>query len=85
MENARWLLRATNDGITAIINPAGRITASVPSYEQGVLDGRFDYLTNQTWFARFGEWFWYATIAATAGLMLLARGRKLEPLGGSVN
>jgi apolipoprotein N-acyltransferase len=85
METARWLLRATNDGITAIINPAGRITASVPSYEQGVLDGRFDYLTDQTWFARFGEWFWYATIAAAAGLTLLARGRKLGPLGGSGN
>jgi apolipoprotein N-acyltransferase len=77
MENGRWLLRATNDGITSIINPAGQIVAALPSYEQAVLDGRFEYRTGLTWFTRFGEWFWYASLAATA--LLLARIRPSKP------
>jgi apolipoprotein N-acyltransferase len=73
MENARWLLRATNDGITSIINPAGPMVAVLPAYRQAVLDGRFDYSTRLTWFTRFGQWFWYASIAATAAFLALCR------------
>lgn len=80
LENARWLLRATNDGITSIINPAGQIVAALPSYEQTVLDGRFSYSTERTWFTRFGEWFWYASIAATA-LMLAFKPRSGHAAG----
>ena len=71
MENGRWLLRATNDGITSIINPAGQVVAALPSFEQAVLDGRFEYVKEQTWFTRFGEWFWYVSLAATAASMML--------------
>ncbi len=73
MENARWLLRATNDGITTIINPAGQIVRALPSYEQAVLDGRFSYSSKLTVFTRWGEWFWYASIAATALMLALPR------------
>ena len=81
MENGRWLLRATNDGITSIINPAGQLVGVLPSYEQAMLDGRFRYLTGLTWFARFGEWFWYASIAATLAFLALPEvrgGRRME-------
>ena len=33
-ENRRWILRATNDGITAMIDPAGRITERLPLYRK---------------------------------------------------
>ena len=75
IENARWLLRATNDGVTSIINPAGQIVAALPSYEQAVLDGRFSYSTARTWFTRFGEWFWYASVVATALMLALPKPR----------
>ena len=72
-ENARWLLRATNDGITSVIDPGGRVVASLPSFQQGVLSARFDYLSEMTWFTRFGEWFWWLSLVATAGLWFAAR------------
>ncbi len=75
MENGRWLLRATNDGITSIINPAGQLVGVLPSYKQAILDGRFRYLSELTWFARFGEWFWYASIAATLAFLAIPRVR----------
>jgi apolipoprotein N-acyltransferase len=33
-ENRRWLIRATNDGITASIDPAGRVVARLKPFEQ---------------------------------------------------
>jgi apolipoprotein N-acyltransferase len=73
VENQRWLLRATNDGITSAIDPGGRIVAQLPSFQQGVLSARFDYLSNLTWFARFGEWFWWLSIVASICFGLAAR------------
>lgn len=63
IENKRWLLRATNDGITSIIDPAGRLQGWLPSFKEGVLTGQFDYESELTWFSRFGEWFWWLSIA----------------------
>ena len=75
VENARWLLRATNDGITSVIDPAGRVTASLPSFEQSVLVAKFDYVERVTGFVRFGEWFWWLTLVATLALVLVVVGR----------
>ena len=61
-ENGRWILRATNDGITAAISPAGRVTASLPPYVQETLDVRFEYLSHHTPFVRYGEWLWWACL-----------------------
>ena len=66
LENRRWLLRATNDGITSIIDPAGRLQGWLPSFEEGVLTGRFRYESVLTWFSRFGEGFWWLSIVGTA-------------------
>jgi apolipoprotein N-acyltransferase len=65
VENQRWLLRATNDGITSVIDAGGRIVAQLPSFQQGVLSAHFNYLSGLTWFARFGEWFWWLSMLAT--------------------
>ena len=73
VENARWILRATNDGITSTIDPAGRVTAWLPSYEEGVLAGRFSYSSRTTWFTRFGEWFWWGTVLAAVAFWFVAR------------
>lgn len=56
-ENARWLLRATDNGITTVIDPAGRIVREADEYKE--LAGRFEYRyrTDQTFYTRFGDWF----------------------------
>jgi apolipoprotein N-acyltransferase len=70
-ENRRWILRATNDGITAMIDPAGREIARLPLYTQ--TSGVFGYnsRTELTPYVRFGDWFaWLCLLGAvaTAGL-----------------
>ena len=69
IENGRWILRATNDGVTAAIDPAGRLRARLPSYEQGALTVGFDYETALTGYARWGEWFWLLTLAVSAAAL----------------
>ncbi len=55
LENGLYLLRATNNGVTAIVDEKGRVTASLPQFEQGVLTGVFRRSTGVTPFARFGS------------------------------
>lgn len=64
-ENGRWILRATNDGITAVVDPAGRIGGRLPMYT--VSTGRFRYSAEDgiTPYTEFGDWFaWGCLLAA---------------------
>ena len=42
-ENARWILRATNDGISAAIDPAGRIASAMPPFERSATAVSYSY------------------------------------------
>ncbi len=63
-ENRRWILRGTNDGITAVIDPAGRITYRAPPYRELAAAVTYRYLSNQTIYTRFGDWFAWACLGA---------------------
>jgi apolipoprotein N-acyltransferase len=56
-ENRRWILRATNDGITAAIDPAGRVHGALPSNTRAAFYAGFTYISAQTVYTRFGDWF----------------------------
>jgi apolipoprotein N-acyltransferase len=56
-ENRRWILRATNDGITAVIDPAGRIRGSMAPNTRAAYYAGFSYISAQTVYTRFGDWF----------------------------
>jgi apolipoprotein N-acyltransferase len=55
LENGRYMLRATNNGVTAVINQQGQVVASLPQFEQGVLRAEVPMLSGVTPFARFGQ------------------------------
>ena len=60
LEFQRPMLRATNTGATVVIDHAGRVTAALPRFTQGVLDAEVQGRTGLTpfaaWAARFGLW-----------------------------
>ncbi len=72
VENRRWILRATNDGITATVDPAGRIVYRAPPYQELASDVTFRYIKDVTAYSRYGDWF--AWICLAAGLALAALG-----------
>jgi len=56
-ENRRWILRSTNDGITATIDSAGRLRGTLPKYTEATSLTGFSYLRAQTVYTKFGDWF----------------------------
>ena len=82
IENARYLLRATNTGITAVIRPDGSVAASLPTDQPGVLKGRWAFERRETFYSRHGDLFAIAACAGTALALLAAaidaRRRKSE-------
>jgi len=78
IENGRWVLRATNTGITASIDPMGRVVAVAPRNERTVLDAPYMLLGDTTVYTRNGDWFPIScAIISIAGL--LWRGRRTGP------
>ncbi len=55
LEAGRWLMRATNTGITALIDPKGRVVARSPQFVSTVLEGTVEARTGLTPYARFGN------------------------------
>ena len=55
LEAGRYLLRATNTGITAIVNPRGQVTERIPQFEPGVINAVVRPYTGATWFVRMGN------------------------------
>lgn len=73
VETGRWLLRAGNDGVTAILDPYGRVTARIPQRQPGFLAGQFSLLQSRTLYVRWGDW---AVVLAGALLVLGLRIRS---------
>ena len=68
-ENRRWILRSTNDGITATIDSAGRLRGTLPLYVEATSYSGFTYISERTVYTRFGDWF--AVLCATMVVMAL--------------
>jgi len=62
-ENHRWILRATNDGITTAIDPAGRIVERLPAFVQTAGSLPYDYESTETPYTRHGDWFAWSCFA----------------------
>lgn len=70
VENSRWLIRSTNDGITASIDPSGQVDERLPLYQELVEPMHFAYRSGITFYTQFGDWFaWGCLIAAAFALI----------------
>ena len=76
MENRRWLLRDTNDGYTAVVDPYGRITAELPRFQAAALTAGFQPRTTTTFYTRHGDWCAYLCCLMAAVLALAAGVRR---------
>ena len=56
LETGRYMLRGTNNGVTAIINHKGEITERIPQFERAVLTGEVFTATGSTPYMRTGSW-----------------------------
>lgn len=75
LEFGRYVLRATNSGITAIIAPDGSLEGRLPQFRSAVLAGHFELAHGNTPYARLGNWPLFALWLAAAGWPVYGRAR----------
>jgi len=63
VETRRWLVRASNSGISAVVDPNGDVVASLPFGESGTLAQRVVPLRTLTPYARYGDWIVWLSLA----------------------
>jgi apolipoprotein N-acyltransferase len=78
VENRRWLLRDTNNGLTLDVDPYGRTIAEMPADVRGQLDAPYGFESEMTPYAHFGNWFAWLCIIASVGLLAYAAMRKSD-------
>ncbi|MFC0820168.1 apolipoprotein N-acyltransferase [Moraxella marmotae] len=69
LETGRWFVRATNNGITAIIDQHGQIIKQIAPFERGVLRGQVPSYTGRTPYMLWGD---YPVLLLSALLILLS-------------
>jgi apolipoprotein N-acyltransferase len=75
LETGRTMLRATNTGVTAVVDPRGQVAGRLPAFTEGVLEARVEGRTGATPYVRAGN----APVVALVGLIVgiaLVLGRR---------
>jgi apolipoprotein N-acyltransferase len=79
VESRRWLLRDTNNGFTASIDPYGRIVAELPPDIRGELDAPYAFRGDLTFYVRHGDWLPVLSLIGTLLSLLIVDWRFLYP------
>ena len=67
IENRRWILRDTNNGVTAAIDPYGRVRQSIPRHKVGALAAEFGFRDDITFYTAHGDVFaWLCAVFSLA-------------------
>lgn len=79
IENRRWLLLSTNSGITAAIDPHGRVVARAPRNVRTAIDVPYAYVGETTFYTRHGDWFAFGCAIITLAALLPGRSANAAP------
>jgi apolipoprotein N-acyltransferase len=85
IENRRWIVRATNTGITAAIDPSGRVTETIPRHLRTSVQVAFGYRSDVTVYSHYGDWFAWLCALVTSALLVLGLSRKRFTTQSQVN
>jgi apolipoprotein N-acyltransferase len=79
IEAQRYMLRAANDGISAVIGPHGEVVAEAPGFQRYVLRAQVTPRVGLPPSARFGNWLVIslASLGIAAGVWRARRGRRI--------
>ncbi|HEY8133054.1 MAG TPA: apolipoprotein N-acyltransferase [Thermoanaerobaculia bacterium] len=70
IETDRYLLRAGTTGISAFVDPTGRIVEELPMNRQGIIYAKFQPRHSATLYVRFGDWFaWIACFVVVVSVL----------------
>jgi len=70
IENRRWLLRDTNNGVTASIDPYGRVRQSIARHQVGELPAQFAFNADITFYSAHGDVFAWLCAILSVGVVV---------------
>ena len=70
VENRRWMVRSTNNGYTASVDPYGRIVGLIRPDIRAVADLPYDFRADESIYTRFGDWFAWLCVAVSVILLV---------------
>jgi apolipoprotein N-acyltransferase len=77
VEHRRFLVRATNSGVSAVVDPTGRVVAESGLLERANLRATVRLLEGETLYGRFGDWpGWLAAACVAVALLGPAPARR---------
>ena len=75
VENRTWVVRATTTGISAVIDPFGRVLEQTSPSTAAVLEAAIVPLRVDTFYERWGDWFAWLCAGLVAGALVGSTGR----------
>jgi apolipoprotein N-acyltransferase len=76
IENRRWLLRDTNSGVTASIDPYGRVRQSIPRHVVDALPAEFAFRSGVTFYTAHGDVFAWLCAIISIGVFVWAINKR---------
>jgi len=82
IENRRWLLRDTNNGVTASIDPYGRVRQSIPRHQVDALPALYGFRSDVTFYTMYGDVFaWVCAVFSIGIIVWLVNRRQSKSTG----
>ncbi len=73
IEHHRYLVRATNTGVSAVIDPMGRVVTESPLFERSSLHAEVAMLNGSTLYQTLGDWPGWLGLVATVYMVFFGR------------
>ena len=76
IENRRYLVRSTNTGLSAVVDPLGKTVAEIPPYSEGSATAQVRLLNYESPYTHwFGDRPWWGLLALSLGMVVVRRWR----------
>ncbi len=83
IENRRWLLRDTNNGVTAVIDPYGRVRQSIPRHQVDALPAQYGFRDDITFYTEHGDVFAWLCGLLSMGIVLWSLKIEIRQIASS--
>lgn len=78
IENRRWILRDTNNGVTAAIDPYGRVRQSIPRHQADALPAQYGFRDDVTFYTEHGDVFAWLCVLASIAVLLWSSKKQIR-------
>ncbi len=75
VEHRRYLVRGTNSGVSAVVDPVGRVAAHTGTFRQDSVAASIHWMHARTVYELLGDWPWLLVTVATAAGAVRRRAR----------